>query len=41
MRAMPSKVFPYIDKALKNTKMALFIDHVENNTCRRYRQHDA
>ena len=29
MRAMPSKVFPYIDKALKNTKMALFIDHVE------------
>lgn len=29
MSAMPSKLFPYIDKALKNTKMALFIDHVE------------
>jgi hypothetical protein len=29
MNAMPSKLFPYIDKALKNTKMALFIDHVE------------
>jgi len=27
--AVPSKVFPHIDKALKNTKMALFIDHVE------------
>lgn len=27
--ALPSKLFPYIDKALKNTKMALFIDHVE------------
>lgn len=27
--AMPSKIFPFIDKALKNTKMALFIDHVE------------
>lgn len=29
MNAMPSKLFPHIDKALKNTKMALFIDHVE------------
>jgi transitional endoplasmic reticulum ATPase len=29
MNAMPSKIFPFIDKALKNTKMALFIDHVE------------
>lgn len=29
MHAMPSKIFPYIDKALKSTKMALFIDHVE------------
>ncbi len=29
MNAMPSKLFPYIDKALKNTKMMLFIDHVE------------
>lgn len=29
MRAMPSKIFPHIDKALKNTKMVLFIDHVE------------
>ncbi|MDP4180650.1 MAG: ATP-binding protein [Bacillota bacterium] len=28
-RAIPSKLFPYIDKALKNIKMALFIDHVE------------
>jgi SpoVK/Ycf46/Vps4 family AAA+-type ATPase len=27
--ALPSKIFPYIDKAMKNTKMALFIDHVE------------
>ncbi len=27
--SLPSKLFPYIDKALKNTKMALFIDHVE------------
>lgn len=29
MNSMPSKLFPFIDKALKNTKMALFIDHVE------------
>ena len=29
MNAMPSKLFPHIDKALKNTKMVLFIDHVE------------
>ncbi len=29
MSAMPSKLFPHIDKALKNTKMALFIDHAE------------
>jgi len=29
MNAMPSRLFPYIDRALKNTKMALFIDHVE------------
>jgi SpoVK/Ycf46/Vps4 family AAA+-type ATPase len=29
MNAMPSKIFPYIDRALKNTKMVLFIDHVE------------
>jgi len=29
MNAMPSRLFPFIDKALKNTKMVLFIDHVE------------
>ncbi|NTV90769.1 MAG: ATP-binding protein, partial [Clostridiales bacterium] len=29
MNSMPSKIFPYIDKALKSTKMILFIDHVE------------
>ncbi len=29
MNAMPSRIFPFIDKALKNTKMVLFIDHVE------------
>lgn len=29
MNSMPSKLFPFIDKALKNTKMILFIDHVE------------
>ena len=29
MNSMPSKLFPFIDKALKNTKMVLFIDHVE------------
>ncbi len=27
--SLPSKVFPYIDAALKNAKMAVFIDHVE------------
>jgi SpoVK/Ycf46/Vps4 family AAA+-type ATPase len=29
MNAMPSRIFPFIDKALKNTKMVLFIDHME------------
>ncbi|NLK87518.1 MAG: ATP-binding protein [Clostridiaceae bacterium] len=29
MNAMPSRLFPHIDKALKNTKMVLFIHHVE------------
>jgi len=29
MHALPSRIFPYIDRALKTTKMALFIDHVE------------
>ncbi|NJD03388.1 MAG: ATP-binding protein [Ruminiclostridium sp.] len=29
MNSMPSKLFPFIDKALKNTKMVLFIDHAE------------
>jgi SpoVK/Ycf46/Vps4 family AAA+-type ATPase len=29
LHTLPSKLFPYIDKALKNTKMALFIDHTE------------
>ena len=29
MNAMPSRLFPFIDKALKNTKMVLFIDHTE------------
>ncbi|MCX7841944.1 MAG: ATP-binding protein [Clostridia bacterium] len=29
LRALPSKIFPYIDIALKSTKMALFIDHFE------------
>lgn len=29
VHAMPSKLFPYIDMALKGTKMALFIDHIE------------
>ncbi len=28
-RALPSKIFPYIDLALKGTKMALFIDHAD------------
>ncbi|HOQ37265.1 MAG TPA: ATP-binding protein [Acetivibrio sp.] len=27
--ALPSRLFPYIDIALKNTKMMLFIDHTE------------
>jgi transitional endoplasmic reticulum ATPase len=27
--ALPSKIFPHVDKALRSTKMALFIDHVE------------
>jgi transitional endoplasmic reticulum ATPase len=30
--SMPSKIFPYIDMAMKNTKMALFIDHAEKIT---------
>lgn len=29
LHAMPSKLFPYIDTALKSTKTVLFIDHVE------------
>jgi SpoVK/Ycf46/Vps4 family AAA+-type ATPase len=29
MNSMPSRIFPFIDKALKNTKMVLFIDHIE------------
>ena len=29
MNSMPSRLFPFIDKALKNTKMVLFIDHIE------------
>jgi SpoVK/Ycf46/Vps4 family AAA+-type ATPase len=29
MNSLPSKIFPFIDKALKSTKMAIFIDHVE------------
>ncbi len=29
MNAMPSKLFPHVDKALKNTKMTIFIDHIE------------
>lgn len=29
MHSLPSKLFPYIDMALKGTKMALFIDHAE------------
>jgi len=28
-RSMPSKIFPYIDTALRSTKMVLFIDHAE------------
>lgn len=29
MNSTPSRLFPHIDKALKNTKMVLFLDHVE------------
>lgn len=29
LNSFPSKIFPYIDLAMKNTKMVLFIDHVE------------
>jgi transitional endoplasmic reticulum ATPase len=29
MHGMPSRLFPYIDRALRSTKMALFIDHTE------------
>ena len=29
MHSLPSRIFPYIDKALKNTRMVLFIDHTE------------
>lgn len=29
MHSLPSKVFPYVDTALKNTKMVIFIDHIE------------
>lgn len=29
MRALPSKLFPYIDIVLKNTKAVLFLDHTE------------
>lgn len=29
MNSTPSRIFPHIDKALKNTKMVLFIDHVD------------
>lgn len=29
MHSLPSKLFPYIDKAMKNTKMVLFINHAE------------
>lgn len=29
LHSLPSKIFPYIDMAMKNTKMALFIDHTE------------
>lgn len=28
-QVLPSRIFPHIDTALKNTKMALFIDHAE------------
>lgn len=29
LTSLPSKIFPYIDMALRNTKMVLFIEHVE------------
>lgn len=29
LNSVPSKIFPYIDIALKSTKMVLFIDHVD------------
>ena len=29
LHSLPSKLFPYIDKAMKNTKMVLFINHSE------------
>jgi len=29
LNSLPSKLFPYIDMALKGTKMALFIDHAD------------
>jgi hypothetical protein len=29
LHTLPSRIFPYIDTALKNTKMALFINHTE------------
>jgi transitional endoplasmic reticulum ATPase len=29
MHSLPSKIFPYIDMALKGTKMVLFMDHIE------------
>lgn len=29
MYSLPSKIFPYVDMALKQTKMALFINHTE------------
>jgi transitional endoplasmic reticulum ATPase len=29
IQSLPSKIFPYLDTALKSTKTALFIDHIE------------
>ncbi|WP_010246573.1 AAA family ATPase [Acetivibrio cellulolyticus] len=29
LNSLPSKIFPFIDLALRNTKMVLFVDHVE------------
>ncbi len=29
LNSTPSRIFPHIDAALKNTKMALFVDHLE------------